>query len=240
MVGRGSGFTKSEVESLLELLETYLPLCTTEWEAVLKKHEQRYPAQNRTVDSIRRKFANLYRAAIPTGDPLIPHEVRRAKTIRSKMNERAAMGDGSEIDDYEIDHHEDMQEEVESEQLIDKPPNNSFLADDQDAPAAATSTSSVASSFSGPRPLVRKRFKQENEDASTMLELMKMQMLLEEKRLQIERERREDERQRREEERRERIEEWRQRELERQRRHDEFDQERRQRQEEMRERFQCI
>ncbi|KAG9404968.1 hypothetical protein AC1031_004066 [Aphanomyces cochlioides] len=175
MVGRGSGFTKSEVESLLELLETYLPLCTTEWEAVLKKHEQRYPAQNRTVDSIRRKFANLYRAAIPTGDPLIPHEVRRAKTIRSKMNERADMGDGSEIDglppsdvDYEIDHHEDMQEEVESEQLIDKPPNNSFLADDQDAPAAATSTSSVASSFSGPRPLVRKRYKQENEDASTI------------------------------------------------------------------------
>ena len=35
---RGSGFTERELESLLDLLQKFLPLCKDEWYAVLAEH----------------------------------------------------------------------------------------------------------------------------------------------------------------------------------------------------------
>lgn len=58
---RGHGFSQQELYSLLELLEEMLPLARDEWEAVLRRHEERYPAQERTVESHKRKFSGLHR-----------------------------------------------------------------------------------------------------------------------------------------------------------------------------------
>ena len=97
--GRGLGFGKVELDSLLDLLEEHLPIGQMEWERVSNKHDERYPSVERTVDSLRRKFASLYRKNLPTGDPDIPREVRRAKAIRQKIIERSDIGDDDNLDD---------------------------------------------------------------------------------------------------------------------------------------------
>ena len=77
---------------MLGLIDRYLPLCKDEWEFILNEHNKLFSLQNRTVDALRRKFASLHRKKMPTGDPLMPANVRRAKHIRYKMTERADMG----------------------------------------------------------------------------------------------------------------------------------------------------
>ena len=94
--GRGSGFGQAELDSLLDLLDEALPLCAAEWDAVVRDHQLRYPGAGRTVDSLKRKFSNLHRKKMPTGDPLMPADVRKAKHIRYKMTERSDLGDGNE------------------------------------------------------------------------------------------------------------------------------------------------
>jgi len=66
---------------------------------MVRKHEQRYRTNDRTIDSLKRKFASLYRKKMPTGDPAILPDVRSAKRIRSKMTDRADLGEGNEIED---------------------------------------------------------------------------------------------------------------------------------------------
>ena len=45
---------------MLEVLDQQLPLCKEEWDHVLRLHEQRHPACDRTLDSLKRKFASLH------------------------------------------------------------------------------------------------------------------------------------------------------------------------------------
>lgn len=91
---RGPGFTQAELDSVLELLDEYLPVSRDEWEVVLRKHEKRFPEKSRTVESLRRKFASLYRNKLPTGHPQMPEEVQKAKHIRLRMTERTDVTDG--------------------------------------------------------------------------------------------------------------------------------------------------
>lgn len=56
----------------------------------------------RTVDSIRRKFAVLYRCRIPTGNPTYPAEVRTVKRIRFLMTQLADIGEGDNIANAEL------------------------------------------------------------------------------------------------------------------------------------------
>lgn len=80
------------MDYFLNVLVEKLPLCKTEWDEVLKEHEKRLAQHGRTVDSLRRKFALLHRKKIPTGDPLMSDDVRRAKHLLYKMSERADLG----------------------------------------------------------------------------------------------------------------------------------------------------
>ena len=81
MPQRGPGFSTQEVEVLLESVARYLPIGGTEWDAVLSEHETRFPTAGRTKDGLKRKFTGLYGTRIPTGDPHIPCDVRRAKEL---------------------------------------------------------------------------------------------------------------------------------------------------------------
>ncbi|PXF44309.1 hypothetical protein BWQ96_05936 [Gracilariopsis chorda] len=49
--GRRLGFSRQEVDSLLELLEEHLPLAKEEWDHIIRLHSERYPEYKRTVDS---------------------------------------------------------------------------------------------------------------------------------------------------------------------------------------------
>ena len=76
--GRARGnknYSRAEIFHLLAILEGILPIGPEEWQAVADQHAVTYPEEGRDTDSIRRKFANLHRKQIPTGDPSMPEEV---------------------------------------------------------------------------------------------------------------------------------------------------------------------
>ncbi|KAL3827268.1 hypothetical protein ACHAXA_004743 [Cyclostephanos tholiformis] len=79
---KGTNYSLEEIDSLLDLIEDELPISATLWENIQKSHLSRYPDQRRGVDSIKRKFKELYSKRVKTGDPNCPQEVCRAKRLR--------------------------------------------------------------------------------------------------------------------------------------------------------------
>ena len=84
---KGTNYSLDEIDSLLDLIEDELPISATLWENIQKSHLSRYPDQRRGVDSIKRKFKELYSKRVKTGDPNCPQEVRRAKQLRHQIVE---------------------------------------------------------------------------------------------------------------------------------------------------------
>lgn len=213
---RGTGFSKGETESLLELSTEHLPLGKEEWEKVARLHELRYPQQHRNADSLRRKFAALCRTVPPTGDPSIPSEVMEAKEIRKAMTERADMGEGDESDDA-------YTEELEGDSVSPRsgtPAANSTVASlvpdntdpVQDSTASAQPGPPLSRSTTPtPRPLVRKRVSKPVDEDESILTALKANMLQEQMRREDEYRKRmldrEEEKERRAEERLERQQE---------------------------------
>ena len=84
---KGTNYSLEEIDSLLDLIEDELPISATLWENIQKSHLSRYPDQCHGVDSIKRKFKELYSKRVKTGDPNCPQEVRRAKRLRHQIVE---------------------------------------------------------------------------------------------------------------------------------------------------------
>jgi hypothetical protein len=84
---KGTNYSLDEIDSLLDLIEDELPISATLWENIQKSHLSRYPDQRRGVDSIKRKFKELYSKRVKTGDPNCPQEVCRAKRLRHQIIE---------------------------------------------------------------------------------------------------------------------------------------------------------
>ncbi len=82
---KGFSYSTEEVDSFLDLLEEYLPISATAWERVAEVHLARYPDLKRSVNSLKRKFNELHNKKIPTGDPLCPPAVCRAKHLRVEI-----------------------------------------------------------------------------------------------------------------------------------------------------------
>ena len=78
-----------------------------EWDRIEKEHGAKWPDKKRTTDSLKRKFQNLYRHRIPTGDPNCPVSVRRAKRIRNTIREKTELSDGEEEDNLDEDSSDD-------------------------------------------------------------------------------------------------------------------------------------
>jgi len=201
--GRGSGFSQPEMEALLDLLDSALPISSMEWEAVMAEHNKKFPTMKRTVDSLRRKFNTLHRVKMPTGDPLMKPEVKRAKHIRYKMTDRADLGECDELDDIDsiytnevVDDSDDSEEHEESTTPITLSQDTPEKQD----PLCNTAVRDIEGSLQRPRPLVRKRPKlMSNFGDESIMKIMEMQMLIENQRQQEERERRAEERERGEE-----------------------------------------
>ena len=80
----GQQFRLNEVMSLLDTVLTHLPIGSHEWECVASEHNENFPDKDRTGTSIRRKFAQLNKVKMPTGDPTCPAEVRYFKQVFRK------------------------------------------------------------------------------------------------------------------------------------------------------------
>ncbi|PXF47026.1 hypothetical protein BWQ96_03216 [Gracilariopsis chorda] len=173
--GRGSGFSRQEVDNLLELLEEHLPLAKEEWDHIVRLHSERYPEHKRTVASLKRKFASLHRRRIPTGAPTIPPDVEKAKRIRYSMTERADIGEGEDSDDILCAFYSG-DEEPETNPFDDGPSGAEVL---HSADGARENTPLKSPSPSSARPIVRKRGAKETPGSSSadLIELHKLQMM---------------------------------------------------------------
>lgn len=86
---KGPNFTKAEIDCFLDLAEKApeLPLSITEWDLIAEQHRTFFPLTMRNGDSLRRKFNQLAGRKIPTGDPRIPPEVKKAKELKWMLGE---------------------------------------------------------------------------------------------------------------------------------------------------------
>lgn len=129
---RGNGFSTVETQSLLDAIEKYLPIGNVSWGRVTTYHASRFPAQERTTDSLRRKFSTLYRQNIRTGDPKCPEEVRRAKHLQSDIKKKSELStaESDEDDSYEEEEEEEgWNGEEEGEEVGDY---DSVIVDEED------------------------------------------------------------------------------------------------------------
>ena len=101
---KGSNYSQEEMENFLDLVEEILPMSQSAWERIAELHSSRYPDLKRTVDSLKRKFKELHSKKVPTGDPVCPPAVRRAKQLRhiiiDKMDASDLNEPSSEEDKY--------------------------------------------------------------------------------------------------------------------------------------------
>lgn len=101
MPKRGKGFTKAELDHILDCIEDILPIGIKGWERVLEKFVLLYPESERTKESLKKKFTSLYSSKIPTGDPKCPTHVKRAKRLYDRIQEKMELSDGDGSDDDE-------------------------------------------------------------------------------------------------------------------------------------------
>ena len=82
---RGFQFRAEEIEDLLDIIESLLPISAENWQAVADSHLENYRREARTAESLRRKFQEISRRTGPTGDPNCPPYVIRAKRINRQL-----------------------------------------------------------------------------------------------------------------------------------------------------------
>jgi hypothetical protein len=99
---RGVVFSMRERLHLLDIIADELPVSSAAWEHVADIHREMYDAENRTADSLKRKFNELTRRPAPTGDPNVPEDVRLAKQIRQMIvrSVNASTGENEEEDEF--------------------------------------------------------------------------------------------------------------------------------------------
>ena len=191
---RGGGFTQAEIESLLGACEQVLPVSGDEWTRVLSIRNVCWSGTNRREDGLHRKFAKLYNTRIPTGDPVISVEVRRAKSVRDEIVQKMDLG-GDEVGSLDIEDI-DQQTQTNSYPYSHSTPFNSNSAGNDTNDATLTSDRPESLSSPGEHPVVRRRDRQNFNSMSSLMELLQFKLTqehdrrAEEKRERVERQRR--------------------------------------------------
>ena len=195
---RGVGYSHAELDSLLDVIEEILPLSSMDWDLVTRNHKTKYPDEDRKAESIKRKFQDLYRTKMGTGNPHIPPEVRRAKEIQKLREEK--------LNSSDCEGNDDLAEAAEATEQPPEPSENGTGNNDNRS-AASNEDPAVGngnpSSTRASLPVSRKR--QKNSDPlDGFKEMLQMQMMMRQQDRQLEDERRmrerEEERRRWEEE----------------------------------------
>jgi len=138
---------------MLDCVKKVIPISSVDWDLVASYHATYVPEKKRTANSIKRKFGELARKDIPTGNPHIPDHVKYAKKI-SAMIVRKSDGDTGSHDEAlgPEDEPEDAEEEEEEEDtdpvmpIEGVEPAAATAATDNDAPPDVE-----AARFSTPR-----------------------------------------------------------------------------------------
>ena len=75
----GFQFRVEELDDLLDIVESFLPISAQNWQAVADVHLENYRREARTAESLSRKFQEISRRTGPTGDLNCPPYVIKAK-----------------------------------------------------------------------------------------------------------------------------------------------------------------
>jgi hypothetical protein len=86
-------YSKEEVDNFLDAIKEVLSISLTARDRVAEVHLLRYTDLNWTMDSLKRLFKELHNKKIPTGDPLCPPAVCRAKHLRREIINRLDASD---------------------------------------------------------------------------------------------------------------------------------------------------
>ena len=108
---RGLAFTAPELENLAETIEEIVPISHTDWDRVRDQHNENFPEQNRTTDSIRRKFQWMAKLKMPTGHPNMPRHIRVAKRAFYAIVKATDGSTGSPVRDLAVNDKGEGEEE---------------------------------------------------------------------------------------------------------------------------------
>ena len=138
-------YSIAKLECLNECVAAVLPLSGAEWEMVSHSHCVYYPG--RTWESLRKKFNEVARKSIPTGDPNCPPYVREAKRVRQQIIEKSEGASGSPSEDFPfpLDDESETNEDEDGEDI--QTPR--CLCDNEDS-------DDVSSNCRRPTPLTRR------------------------------------------------------------------------------------
>jgi hypothetical protein len=78
-------FRAEELDDLMDLVESFLPISAQNWQAVADVHLENYRREARTAESLCRKFQEISRRTGPTSDPNCPPYVIKAKRINRQL-----------------------------------------------------------------------------------------------------------------------------------------------------------
>eukprot|EP00536_Pseudo-nitzschia_multiseries_P009485 jgi/Psemu1/23297/gm1.23297_g len=107
-------YSRTEVLELLHTLKAILPVGPEEWAQVGQIHKDNFPDTNQSVANLRRKYSNLYRKKVPTGNPNCPKQVKLAKKVKWLIKSKQGVGGGEEHYDMVEGYQNNMEDEESS------------------------------------------------------------------------------------------------------------------------------
>ena len=125
----GKGFTKAETTTLLKAIEQILPIDTEAWNEVHDVFNSKHTP--RGVEGLKRKFNKLANKPVPTGNLNMPEDVKRAKSIKSKLfcHSRATNLSEEEEEDEEEEEEEEVDDDNITEAINENIPSQPLITD---------------------------------------------------------------------------------------------------------------
>jgi len=211
---RGGQFDTKELKSFFNTMEKILPIGFREWEVVLKEHNKDWSVKEREVRGLRQKFNRLNASKLPTGDPNCPWDVKWAKQLKRKIDEKAdanLLNDVSEAeDDDDAGDEEDattpVEDDDEAPTTTNNNNNNTSSSSSDDMMITPTNLNRSKDNFGRTISAHMSRNKSKrkysnntsvspvDDTSSSMAEFMQMQLLMERKKEEREEKRRQTER----------------------------------------------
>jgi hypothetical protein len=115
--GGSTTYTDAEIEILLDLIQQYLPIGNIAWMRVVDEYNRRVPTERaRNKTSILKRFNTLHQRLMPTGDPNMPDDVRRAKHLNYLIMDKSECvnmnGDDLDLEEDDAEIEEELVDPV--------------------------------------------------------------------------------------------------------------------------------
>ncbi|EFX59957.1 hypothetical protein DAPPUDRAFT_346168, partial [Daphnia pulex] len=192
---RGKGWTEPETHLMLDVVGEVLPLGGNHWEKAQQLYNERKAEawSPRDMDCIRRKFKTLRNNKKPTGDPMCPEAVRRAKRLQASIESTMAVthleSECEDVDDEVPEAKEDEEEEKPPRPVLQATGRTGLSADElAELGNVASHTTQrrrkIDEMLQDVEESVQSKKRQSLEKAEEKASMMAMLMMMEERRIE--------------------------------------------------------